>query len=68
MGSYGILKSTGLASNFLQIIGNIWAISRNETTYPDPHAFRPERFLAKVDEETRKRMDPRSYVFGAGRR
>jgi len=49
------------------IIGNIWAISRNAALYPEPHAFRPERFL-EVDAETRKRMDPRSYVFGGGRR
>jgi cytochrome P450 len=53
---------------FSKIIGNIWAISRNAALYPDPHAFRPERFLVEVDAETRKRMDPRSYVFGGGRR
>jgi len=50
------------------VIGNIWAMSRNEKLYPDPHAFRPERFLTPVDAETKKRMDPRTYVFGAGRR
>jgi len=50
------------------VIGNIWAISRDETVYPDPSAFKPERFLEPVDAETKKRLDPRSYVFGAGRR
>src|SRR6266478_342459 len=44
------------------------AISRDETVYPNPNAFKPERFLEPVDTETKKRMDPRNYVFGAGRR
>jgi cytochrome P450 len=50
------------------VVGNIWAISRDETAYPDPNSFKPERFLEPVDAETKKRMDPRNYVFGAGRR
>lgn len=44
------------------------AIARDETVYPEPNAFKPERFLVPVDSETKKRMDPRNYVFGAGRR
>jgi len=44
------------------------AISRDETVYPDPNSFKPERFLEPVDAETKKRLDPRNYVFGAGRR
>jgi len=43
------------------------AISRDETAYPDPGSFKPERFL-DLDAETKKRLDPRNYVFGAGRR
>ena len=44
------------------------AISRDETVYYDPSSFKPERFLEPVDAETKKRLDPRNYVFGAGRR
>jgi cytochrome P450 len=44
------------------------AISRDETVYPDPSSFKPERFLEPVDAKTKKRLDPRNYVFGAGRR
>ena len=41
---------------------------RDESVYPDPHAFNPARFLAPADEATVKRRDPRHYVFGFGRR
>ncbi len=41
---------------------------RNETIYPDPASFNPDRYLAEVDEVTAKRRDPRNYVFGFGRR
>ena len=44
------------------------AIARDEVAYPDPNSFKPERFLEPIDAETKKRMDPRNYVFGAGRR
>lgn len=44
------------------------AIARDEVSYPDPNSFKPERFLEPVDAETKKRLDPRNYVFGAGRR
>ncbi|KAJ7184917.1 cytochrome P450 [Mycena filopes] len=48
------------------IIGNVWAILRNETMYPDPDAFNPERFLrdGKLDPDVR---DPQ-VAFGFGRR
>ncbi|KAH7906297.1 cytochrome P450 [Hygrophoropsis aurantiaca] len=51
------------------VFGNIWAILRDEKLYPDPDAFKPERFLdAAVDEIAERRRDPRTYVFGFGRR
>ncbi|KAF9497034.1 cytochrome P450 [Pleurotus eryngii] len=50
------------------IFGNIWAIVRDEKLYPNAHAFVPERFLEETDDVTKKKMDPKSYVFGFGRR
>ncbi|KAJ1308002.1 hypothetical protein OPQ81_002075 [Rhizoctonia solani] len=50
---YDILKGT-------IIFGNVWAMSRDETTYPSPETFDPERF-----------SDPRlshAPIFGWGRR
>ena len=41
---------------------------RDEQLYPNPSEFDPERFMKEVDEETRRRRDPRSYIFGFGRR
>lgn len=49
------------------VIGNIWAILRDETMYPDPHAFKPERWVGDRKEDD-ERLDPRNYVFGFGRR
>ncbi|KAG2137965.1 cytochrome P450 [Suillus clintonianus] len=47
------------------VIGNHWAISRDPDAYPDPHAFKPERWL-NADGEMRD--DLKFYVFGFGRR
>ncbi|EJD43161.1 cytochrome P450 [Auricularia subglabra TFB-10046 SS5] len=46
------------------LIANIWSMLRDEKTYPDPLCFRPERFLT----DGHVSMDPRSVVFGFGRR
>ncbi|KAJ7250711.1 cytochrome P450 [Mycena rebaudengoi] len=50
------------------IFGNVWAITRDEKLFPNASAFLPERYLEKVDPALAKRRDPRSYVFGFGRR
>ncbi|KAJ7142216.1 cytochrome P450 [Mycena epipterygia] len=48
------------------VIGNVWAILHNEDMYPDPSAFKPERFLrdGKPNPDVR---DPQA-AFGFGRR
>ncbi|GJE97944.1 cytochrome P450 [Phanerochaete sordida] len=49
-------------------VGNAWAILHDETRYPDPEAFMPERYLApdgKLDENA---PDPTEACFGYGRR
>ncbi|KAH9924335.1 cytochrome P450 [Epithele typhae] len=49
------------------VIVNAWAILHNRELYPDPDAFKPERFLkdGKIDPDI---MDPSSVSFGLGRR
>ncbi|KAI9441790.1 cytochrome P450 [Lactarius indigo] len=48
------------------IIANAWAVLHDPELYPDPEAFKPDRFL---DEDGKFRDDPMiSLAFGAGRR
>ncbi|KAJ7731625.1 cytochrome P450 [Mycena metata] len=47
------------------VIGNIWALAHDEAMYPDPHAFRPERFLLDGKPNPNVRDPP---AFGFGRR
>ncbi|KAK0486576.1 cytochrome P450 [Armillaria novae-zelandiae] len=49
------------------VIANIWAILHDETVYPEPHSFRPERFMkeGKLNPDIR---DPGIVLFGFGRR
>ncbi|TCD67633.1 hypothetical protein EIP91_012198 [Steccherinum ochraceum] len=50
------------------VFANVWKMLRNPEVYPSPESFNPDRFMVEVDDATAKRMDPRNYVFGFGRR
>ncbi|KAG1890767.1 cytochrome P450 [Suillus subluteus] len=47
------------------VIGNHWAISRDPEVYPEPDAFKPQRW---IDDQGRLRDDLTFFVFGFGRR
>ncbi|ESK94246.1 cytochrome p450 [Moniliophthora roreri MCA 2997] len=47
------------------ISANIWAMTRDETVYPDPESFIPERYLT---ENGTCNSDDLSFTFGFGRR
>ncbi|KAI0371242.1 CyP450 monooxygenase [Pilatotrama ljubarskyi] len=49
------------------VIPNIWAYSRDESRYPDPREFKPERYLkdGKLNSDIHV---PTEFVFGYGRR
>ncbi|KAF8730042.1 hypothetical protein AX14_005772 [Amanita brunnescens Koide BX004] len=50
-----------------RVVGNYWAISRDEELYPDPEQFIPERFLRQ--EGKQRQLDPAlTGAFGFGRR
>ncbi|TFY51965.1 hypothetical protein EVJ58_g10278 [Rhodofomes roseus] len=46
------------------VVANLWFMLHDPAEYPDPDAFRPERFNGLNDDQE----DPRNIVFGFGRR
>ncbi|KAJ7749720.1 cytochrome P450 [Mycena metata] len=48
------------------VIGNAWAILHDEDMYPDPHSFKPERFL--LDGKLNPAIRDPDAAFGFGRR
>ncbi|KAF8954906.1 cytochrome P450 [Flammula alnicola] len=51
------------------IIGNAWAMLHDETLYPDPFIFKPERFLTEDGLGLNKTVkDPGFAIWGFGRR
>ncbi|KAG2100197.1 cytochrome P450 [Suillus discolor] len=47
------------------VFGNHWAISRDPEVYPEPDAFKPQRW---IDDQGRLRDDLAFFVYGFGRR
>ncbi|KAH8107960.1 cytochrome P450 monooxygenase [Cristinia sonorae] len=51
------------------LISNIWSMSRDESLYPNPEKFDPERYLdPNIPPSKEELMDPKNIVFGFGRR
>ncbi|KZT37243.1 cytochrome P450 [Sistotremastrum suecicum HHB10207 ss-3] len=55
------------------VIVNLWSILHDESTYPDPMKFSPERYLpsdssSSTNSTKTPQPDPRAYAFGIGRR
>ncbi|KAJ3555210.1 hypothetical protein NP233_g12259 [Leucocoprinus birnbaumii] len=50
------------------VIPNLWAMSRDERRYPDPEAFKPERYLTPDGKLNPNASDPFDFAFGFGRR
>ncbi|KAG2346919.1 cytochrome P450 [Suillus weaverae] len=47
------------------VLGNHWSISRDPDVYPEPDAFKPQRW---IDEQGGLRDDLRFFIYGFGRR
>ncbi|CDO74150.1 hypothetical protein BN946_scf185043.g200 [Trametes cinnabarina] len=50
------------------VFSNVWNMTRNPQTFPDPDSFIPERYLQNDSYTVTDGQDPRSFVFGFGRR
>ncbi|KAF9269239.1 cytochrome P450 [Marasmius fiardii PR-910] len=50
------------------VVTNIWAMLHDETVYPDPFSFKPERFLTSDGQLDPNVPDPARAVFGFGKR
>ena len=50
------------------VIPNIWAIHHDHDLYPEPHDFKPERFLTKQAHVRPEALIEGHHAFGFGRR
>ncbi|KDQ53720.1 hypothetical protein JAAARDRAFT_103521, partial [Jaapia argillacea MUCL 33604] len=49
------------------VIANVWALMHDESEYPDPFVFNPDRFFPNASGDSCQ-QDPRQYAFGFGQR
>ncbi|KAL1726401.1 cytochrome P450 [Schizophyllum commune] len=47
------------------VIPNVWAMAHDESAYPEPYIYKPERFLTDDGKLNPAIRDPASFVFGA---
>ncbi|PFH47242.1 hypothetical protein AMATHDRAFT_6965 [Amanita thiersii Skay4041] len=50
------------------VFGNVWSILHDPVMYPEPHEFKPERFLKDGKFDLKDILDPHDVTFGYGRR
>jgi len=51
------------------VYANSWKILHDESLYPEPFAFKPDRYMVPLsDPQAEKERDPLTYAFGYGRR
>ena len=50
------------------VISNLWSIHHDPRLYPEPDAFKPERFLMKKEDIRPESLIEGHYAFGFGRR
>ncbi|KAJ8079599.1 hypothetical protein PM082_011186 [Marasmius tenuissimus] len=50
------------------VLPNIWAMLHDESVYPDPFSFKPERFLTPDGKLNPDVQDPGRAFFGFGKR
>ncbi|KZT37268.1 cytochrome P450 [Sistotremastrum suecicum HHB10207 ss-3] len=50
------------------VIANIWGLTHDESIYPDPMRFNPDRFYSGEAKQGESQPNPLKYVFGFGRR
>ncbi|KAL1759497.1 cytochrome P450 [Schizophyllum commune] len=50
------------------VIPNVWSMAHDEDAYPDPYAFKPDRFLTDEGRINCNVRDPSVFAFGFGRR
>ncbi|KZT37258.1 cytochrome P450 [Sistotremastrum suecicum HHB10207 ss-3] len=51
-----------------RVVPNVWAVTHDDSVYPDPLKFDPTRYLSSFNSKTIPQPNPSKFVFGFGRR